>query len=168
MARLDRQPLRWELVDLAALAREVVAELVTASPDREVNVRIGSVSPVHCDPRQLRLALDNLLRNAWKFTAGCSAPRIELGTLDQPDGPVWFVRDNGVGFDPADQRRLFQPFERLHGRRHFQGTSLGLVTVRRVIERHGGRVWAEGRPGEGATFYFTLGAPPRNEEGARI
>jgi light-regulated signal transduction histidine kinase (bacteriophytochrome) len=106
--------------------------------------------------RLLQIALENLLGNAWKFTRKQPQPRIEFGVTEQDGMSVYFVRDNGAGFDMAHAGKLFGAFERLHADPEFEGTGIGLATVRRVIQRHGGKVWAEGKPGQGATFYFTL------------
>jgi light-regulated signal transduction histidine kinase (bacteriophytochrome) len=104
----------------------------------------------------MRIALSNLLGNAWKFTSRNASATIEVGVMRAPEGPIFFVRDDGVGFDPADADKLFTAFQRLHSAAEFEGSGVGLATVSRVIERHGGRVWAEGAPGAGATFFFTV------------
>ncbi len=114
---------------------------------------------VEGDPRLLRVALENLLVNAWKFTRGKPEARIEFGVASDDGRAAYFVRDNGAGFEMAYADKLFAPFQRLHSQREFEGTGIGLATVARIIERHGGRVWAEGAVGQGATVYFTLGAP---------
>lgn len=143
-------------VDLTALATDVVREIRGREPGREVEVDIEQGLACRGDPLLLRLVLQNLVGNAWKFTAGRERARIRVGSHGTSGGKrVFFVEDNGVGFDPKLASRLFQPFQRLHGA-SFAGTGLGLSSVRSIVERHGGRVWAEGRPGEGATFWFTL------------
>jgi light-regulated signal transduction histidine kinase (bacteriophytochrome) len=109
------------------------------------------------DARLLRVMLENLLSNAWKFAGKRDRARIELGRIEEAGRPVYFVRDNGVGFDMAYADKLFVAFERLHGPSEFEGTGVGLATVERIVRRHGGRVWAEGEVDKGATFYFTLG-----------
>ncbi len=112
---------------------------------------------VEGDPNLLRILVENLLGNAWKFTARSGAARIEFGVGRQQAQRVFFMRDNGVGFDSAFAHKLFQPFERLHGMEDYPGSGVGLATAKRIVARHGGRIWAEGSPGSGATFYFTLG-----------
>jgi signal transduction histidine kinase len=139
--------------DLAHQARDIVDELRAAEPDRRVDVAIPAALPAHGDPRLVRVVLENLLRNAWKFTSRRDAARIELGTA----GNAFFVRDNGAGFDPARADQLFTPFHRLHSAADFEGTGVGLATAQRIVHRHGGRIWAESAPERGATFYFTLG-----------
>jgi signal transduction histidine kinase len=120
-------------------------------------VAVAPLPVVQADPVLVRQVYANLIGNAVKFARGAAAPHIEVGAQAGGDGaPVLFVRDNGVGFDTEQAQRLFQPFQRLHGSR-FPGHGVGLSIVRRVVERHGGRIWAESRPGQGATFYFTLG-----------
>jgi PAS domain S-box-containing protein len=159
-ARAGNEDLNRDDVDLAALARSIVGSLQERSPERQVKL-LAPEEPVivDADPALLRVALDNLLANAWKFTRPVASPTIEVGTMRSDRGePTFFVRDNGVGFDPEKARLLFQPFQRLHREAEFDGTGIGLATVRRIIERHGGRVWAEGKPGAGATIYFTLPA----------
>jgi light-regulated signal transduction histidine kinase (bacteriophytochrome) len=111
---------------------------------------------VEADGRLVRILLDNLIGNAWKFTAKVAAPHVEVGAEQRDGETVFFVRDNGAGFDMAYVDRLFTPFQRLHGEREYGGTGIGLATVRRIVERHGGRIWADSKPGEVTTFYFTL------------
>ena len=112
---------------------------------------------VHADPRLLRIALENLLGNAWKFTAKAADAKIELGTEGEAGAVVYFVRDNGAGFDMQYADKLFKPFQRLHTEKEFSGTSIGLATVLRIIQRHGGKIWGESVTNEGTTIYFTLG-----------
>ncbi len=160
-SRLGRAELHRVPVDLSALARESASQLQAADPDRDVTFRIADGISVSADPTLIRVVLDNLLGNAWKYTARQPGPAIEFGATTTPDAPVtYFVADNGAGFDPAYAGRLFQPFQRLHGG-EYPGTGLGLASARRIIERHGGRVWAKGAVGHGATFSFTLGEPAR-------
>jgi signal transduction histidine kinase len=147
-AELNRRP-----VDLSALAADIGAELRAADPARRASLAIQPGLACEADANLLRIALDNLMRNAWKFTAGRGDAAIEVGA----EGGIFFVRDNGAGFDMQYAGKLFQPFERLHGEEEFPGTGIGLAIVERIIARHGGRVWAEAAPGAGATFRFTLG-----------
>jgi signal transduction histidine kinase len=139
--------------DLAHVARDIVDELRTAEPARPVEVVIPAALSAHGDVRLVRVALENLLRNAWKFTSKREAARIEVGTRDG----AFFVRDNGAGFDAARADKLFTPFHRLHSASDFEGTGVGLATAQRIVHRHGGRIWAHSAPDRGATFYFTLG-----------
>lgn len=155
LSRVSRRRPRSEPVDLAVVAREVIAELVSTAAD-EVPVEwvIPETLPARGDPVLLRLALRNLLDNARKFSRSVPHPRVELG---QRDG-AWYVRDNGVGFAMDFVDKLFRPFQRLHRAEEFEGTGVGLAAVQRIVARHGGAVWAEARVGAGATFYFTLAA----------
>ncbi|MDF2631053.1 MAG: sensor histidine kinase, partial [Symbiobacteriaceae bacterium] len=157
LSRLMRQELHPRRVSLSALARSVIADLERERPrDLPVTVTVSDGLSAHGDERLLRLVLHNLLSNAWKFTGRTPEAEIRVG-MERRDGtPVFFVRDNGVGFDMAYADKLFDPFQRFHSAREFEGSGIGLATVQRVIQRHGGRVWAEGKPGEGAAFYFTL------------
>lgn len=141
-------------VDLSGAAAEIFAELQNADPNRSVEIRVQPGLRVRGDPELLRIALQNLLNNAWKFTRLAKPPRIEFGMMR--DGKTYFVRDNGVGFDMRFAGKIFAPFERLHRMEDFPGTGVGLAIVKRAIQRHGGRVWAQSKPGEGASFFFTL------------
>ena len=114
---------------------------------------------VEGDGALLWVLLENLISNAWKYTAKKTKARIEIGATDEDGTTVYFVRDNGVGFDPKYAEKLFVPFQRLHADREFDGIGVGLATVKRIVNRHGGRIWAESRPDEGATFHFTMGVP---------
>jgi light-regulated signal transduction histidine kinase (bacteriophytochrome) len=125
-------------------------------PKRDVQLEVAPGLEVNADPRLLRIALENLLSNAWKYTARASHASVSVGVQAGENGPVYFVRDNGVGFDIKYADKLFVPFQRLHPESEFPGSGIGLVTVQRIIARHGGRVWADAKPDEGATFYFTL------------
>jgi PAS domain S-box-containing protein len=156
LARVTRTELNVEQVDLSAIARTVVEDLRHDAPTRQVEVEIEPDLRTEGDARLLRLTLENLLGNAWKFTAGRTPARIEFGCSQVNGERTFFVRDNGVGFDMAYAGKLFGAFQRLHDARDFAGTGVGLATVQRIIHKHGGRIWAESRPGEGATFRFTL------------
>jgi PAS domain S-box-containing protein len=153
-AELHRVP-----ADLSAMARESAGQLQADDQERDATFRIADGIAGSADPDLIRTVLDNLLGNAWKYTARQPHPVIDFGATTDLGGPVtYFVADNGAGFDPTFASKLFQPFQRLHGA-EFQGTGLGLASVRRIIERHGGRVWAEAVVDHGATVSFTLGAP---------
>ena len=156
LARITRADLRQDRVDLGAVAAAVAAQLRLSQPEREVEFVIAENLEVVGDPHLLRALLENLLGNAWKFTKGRSPGVIELGVVPGEDPPVYLVRDNGAGFDMTYASKLFTPFQRLHSASDFAGTGIGLATVRRIVDRHGGRVWAEGSVGRGATVHFTL------------
>jgi PAS domain S-box-containing protein len=157
LSRVTRAELQREPINLSAMAETVVAELRRQEPERTVEVVIAPTSWASGDARLVRLVLENVLGNAWKFSAEKPQARIEFGVQTEPDGtPVFFVRDNGAGFDMRYADKLFGAFQRLHRMSEFPGTGVGLATVQRIIHRHGGRVWAEGQAGQGATFYFTL------------
>ena len=155
LSRIGRGELRRERLDVSTMARRIAEDLRSAEPSRAVELRIPDGLTAEGDPRLVGDLLQNLLGNAWKFTAGRTPAVIELGTSTRDGQQVYFVRDNGVGFDPAFGDRLFRPFERLHGAA-FEGHGLGLAIVQRVVQRHGGRVWAEGALDAGMTVYFTL------------
>jgi len=155
----DAQPQRTR-VDSAALVEEVLAAArldgcAQAHAKSSEIVVVGALPVVDADRELLRQAFANLVGNACKFAADVGRPLIEIGHAETERGPAFFVRDNGIGFAPQEAERLFKPFERLHGKR-FDGFGVGLSIVRRIVEHHGGRVWAEGAPGQGATFWFTL------------
>lgn len=156
LAKVSRIHLRQMEVDLSASAECVAGELRRANPDRRVEFVIQPGLIAVGDARLLRLVLENLLSNAWKFTRKRDAAKIEFGAEEVEGRTAFFVRDNGVGFDPQYAANLFKPFERLHHSDDFEGTGIGLAIVKRVVERHGGRVWAVGIEGRGATFYFRL------------
>jgi light-regulated signal transduction histidine kinase (bacteriophytochrome) len=156
LSRVTRSELRREPVDLSVVARTVLAGLGRHDPERRVEIVIAPGVAVRADPQLVAIALDNLLGNAWKFTARSAAPRIELGVQHAGAEVIYFVRDNGAGFDMAYRDKLFGVFQRLHSEVEYPGTGIGLATVARIVERHGGRIWAEGTLGDGATFYFTL------------
>jgi signal transduction histidine kinase len=158
-ARLGRQPLKTRRVELEELVNQTLAELRAGSGDRRIDVAVGRLGAVDADPPMLRQALANLLGNAIKFTRGRDPAVIEVGRRDEPaagGGAVYYVKDNGAGFDMRYHDKLFGVFQRLHGADEFEGTGVGLAIVHKVITRHGGQVWAESQPGAGATFYFTL------------
>jgi PAS domain S-box-containing protein len=156
LARVTRAEMRHEVVDLGALAKIILADLQSADPERHVACVVGEGIIGSGDSRLLRVVLENLLGNAWKFTMNKPQARIELGISHENGGAVYFVRDDGPGFDMAYVDKLFGTFQRLHAATEFPGTGIGLASVRRIIHRHGGRTWAEGEVGKGATFSFTL------------
>jgi light-regulated signal transduction histidine kinase (bacteriophytochrome) len=157
LARIARSELRWRVVDLSEMALAIAAEL-REQGERDVELVIAPGLRVEGDSRLLRITLENLLSNAWKYTGKHRQARIEVGCTEENGGPVYFVRDDGAGFDMTYAGKLFTAFQRLHRACDFEGTGIGLATVHRIIARHGGRIWAEAAPERGATFYFTLGA----------
>jgi light-regulated signal transduction histidine kinase (bacteriophytochrome) len=156
LSRVSRGTLERSQVDVSELARQVVAVIRQHDPGRSVDISVWDDMNVEADPRLLRAALENLIGNAWKFSAKAEHPRIEVGVLRDGRHQVFFVRDNGAGFNMAYVDKLFSPFQRLHSAGEFAGTGIGLATVQRIVFRHGGRIWADGKVGQGATFYFTL------------
>jgi signal transduction histidine kinase len=156
LSRVTRSPLTRQMVDLSALAREIAAEIEKSQPDRRVRFVIADGLAVRGDPRLLRVLLENLLGNAFKFTQREREATIEFGAVTRDGGVAYYVRDNGVGFDEAYATKLFGAFQRLHGSEDFEGTGIGLATVQRIVQRHGGKAWAEGVVGKGASFFFTL------------
>jgi len=160
LSRVTRAEMRCEAVDLSAPARLVAAELRQTAPERQVDFVIADGIAANGDARLLRVVLENLFGNAWKFTGKHPTARIEFGVLypNRTTGgpPIYFVRDDGAGFDIAFANKMFGVFQRLHDASEFEGTGIGLASVQRIINRHGGRVWAEGAVEQGATFYFTL------------
>lgn len=159
LSRVSRAEIRGVPFDLSATAREIVADYRDREPQRVVDAVVADGLVVEGDPTLLRTLLENLLGNAWKFTATHESARIELGETDRDGEQVFFVRDDGVGFDMAFAEKLFSPFERMHEAQEFPGTGIGLATVERIVRRHGGRLWADAGVDQGATFYFTLGGP---------
>ena len=157
LSRVTRGEMRRVDFDLAALARDIASRLRRSQPERDVEFVIPKNLPFEGDPNLMLLALENLLGNAWKYTSRKPAGRIEFGHERRGREDVYFVRDNGAGFDMAFSNKLFKPFSRLHSPGEFEGTGIGLATVERIMARHGGKVWGEGKVGEGATFYFTSG-----------
>jgi PAS domain S-box-containing protein len=157
LSRISRVELSWTEVDLSAMARQIIDELMHREAERTVEVSVWDGIMVQGDPRLLRIALENMLGNAWKFTAKTGAPRIEFGALEDREKSTYFVRDNGAGFDMAHADNLFGAFQRLHAVTDFPGTGIGLATVQRIVHRHGGRIWVNAQRGRGATFFFTLG-----------
>ncbi len=146
-----------ETIDLSMLAKRVATELQRTQPGRKVEFVIADGVFAEGDLRLMAIVIKNLLVNAWKYSARQPVAHIEFGALQIKNGkPAYFVKDDGIGFDMSDAEKIFEPFQRLHDLTEFSGTGIGLATVKRIIQRHGGRVWAEGKVGKGATFYFTL------------
>lgn len=156
LSRVTRVELRIESVDLSEMVSRIARDLRHQEPQRAVDVVIVGGIAVRADQQLLEVVIENLMGNAFKFTGGRAEARIEFGTLQQDGRVVYFVRDNGAGFDMAYSGKLFGAFQRLHSTTEFPGTGIGLATVQRIIHRHGGTVWAEGVVGDGATFFFTL------------
>jgi signal transduction histidine kinase len=156
LSRVTRDPMRRVTLDLTAMAGEIVAEFRRSDPENRVQVRIEPHLEAEGDPNLMRIVMDNLLRNAWKFSRKTPEPRIEVGAVSRDGRTTFVIKDNGAGFDMAYAHKLFGAFQRLHSEAEFEGTGIGLVTIQRIIHRHGGRVWAEGAVGAGATFYFSI------------
>jgi light-regulated signal transduction histidine kinase (bacteriophytochrome) len=158
LARTANRQLARERVDLSRLAQDVIAQLQSFSPYRDARVIIAPGLVVEADQQLLRVLLENLLGNAWKFSSKRSDPVIEVGSWGEERERVFFVRDNGSGFDMKYADKLFGAFQRFHPQSEFPGTGVGLASVKRIVHRHGGRVWAESAVGQGTTFYFILDA----------
>lgn len=156
LSRMSRGEIQLETVDLSSMVGEVLGELAKGDPKRAVEAVIAEGVQANADPRLIRVVMDNLLRNAWKYTSRHQSARIEFGTEKRNGVTVYYVRDDGAGFDMVYADKLFGPFQRLHSIDEFEGTGVGLATVQRIIHRHGGAVWGKGMPGKGATFSFTL------------
>jgi light-regulated signal transduction histidine kinase (bacteriophytochrome) len=156
LSRVSRAELTRETVSLSEIANEVIAQLWQRDAGRQVEIAIQPGMTVEGDPNLLHLALENLLDNAWKFTSRKPSARITFATRELDGQTVFYVSDNGAGFDMRHANRLFEAFQRLHRQDEYEGTGVGLATVRRIIQRHGGRIWSEAEAGAGATFYFTL------------
>jgi signal transduction histidine kinase len=156
LSQIGRTKPALKPLDLAPLAHEILAELKAADPERRVDVVVHSELKTIGDPGLVRIALENLLRNAWKFTSKIGSPRIEVGASKSAGDPTFFVRDNGAGFDSQNAKKLFAPFQRLHSASEFDGTGIGLAIVQRIIRHHRGTIWAEAAVNEGATFFFSL------------
>lgn len=156
-SRIKKQEIRREEVDLSELARRIISDLRYSQPKRKVHVSIQQGLKANADSQMLGVVLTNLLNNAWKYTSTKENPKIEVGALNKEGKTIYFVKDNGAGFDMKLSDRLFVPFQRLHTGKEYTGTGIGLTIVERVIKKHNGKVWAESEVGKGATFYFTLG-----------
>ena len=158
LSRLTRSDLKPLPVDISAMVSIISAELREREPERMVKFEIEEGVTVHGDPKLLRVMLENLIFNAWKYTSKEPVGEICFGSFSTDDEVVCYLRDNGAGFDMQYADKLFGAFQRLHREDEFEGTGIGLATVQRIVNRHGGRVWAEGEVGRGATFFFTI--PP--------
>lgn len=157
LSRITRQELRRERVDLSAIARLLFEEMNRSDPDRDADIIVAADCIVDADPGLTRILLENLVRNAWKFTSKREHARIEFGKRQEHGANVYFIQDNGIGFDKGHAGRLFRPFQRLPSAMEFAGTGVGLSTVKRIVDKHGGAVRADGEPGKGTTITFTLG-----------
>jgi signal transduction histidine kinase len=166
-SRLTRMQLNQQELDLSATISGLASELAGRDPKRVADFAVAAGVRGWGDPTLIRAALQNLLENAWKFTRKHATARIEFGVENRAEGAVYFVRDDGAGFDMRDAARLFHPFQRLHKESDFEGTGIGLATVERIIRRHGGRIWAEGEIERGATFFFTLSREAGGERKAQ-
>jgi light-regulated signal transduction histidine kinase (bacteriophytochrome) len=162
LSHVSTTAMHKEKVDLSALAQSIADELSRRAPSRRVEFIIARCPAASGDSRLLKIAMENLLGNAFKYTSGHEHARIEFGCEKRSTGLVYFVRDDGAGFDANKAGRLFKPFQRLHSVAEFPGTGIGLATVQRIVQRHGGDIWAESQVNNGATFYFTLAPQPRN------
>jgi light-regulated signal transduction histidine kinase (bacteriophytochrome) len=160
LSQITRDEMHRGAVDLSSLAHSITTDLAKAEPSRQVTTVIAEGLQATGDERLLRTALDHLLGNAWKFSSKVEKPTVEFGCSSIDGEETYFVRDNGAGFDAAYATKLFSPFQRLHSEQDFAGRGIGLAIVRRIAGRHGGRVWAEGAVGKGATVFFTLASKP--------
>lgn len=158
LSHMTRMDLRKQTVDLTRLSQEVFSELRGDFPDRSIQLQVQENLCTNCDPNLIRVVLDNLLNNAIKYSAAVTAAEIEVGCIDERKPTIYYVKDNGVGFDMKHANKIFDPFHRLHNDQEFPGNGIGLATVERVIHRHGGSIWVDSKPNRGATFYFTLQA----------
>jgi PAS domain S-box-containing protein len=157
LSRLSRAEMNIQKINISEIAQSILEELRSSQPDRKIEWVISPELIVRGDKSLLTIALQNLLDNSWKFSNKCPQARIEFGITEQNGEKIYFVKDNGAGFSMQYSDKLFQPFQRLHSAKDYEGTGIGLATVQRVIRRHGGRIWADSEKGKGATFYFTLG-----------
>ena len=156
LSRASSTPLRRTAIDLSHMAEQIMAGIKAENGSREARITVAKGARAIADEGLTQVVLENLLNNAWKYTANVENAEIEFGFTDEPTGAVYFVRDNGAGFDPRYADRLFRPFQRLHSQSEFPGTGIGLATAYRIITRHGGKIWAKGKVDQGAVFYFTL------------
>ena len=155
-SRLNRQPVKRQGIDMKIMAKEEMEKLREHEPDQKVEFTLADLPPIHADPSLVRQIWTNLLSNALKYSRKRETSQVEVGFQAGEHETTYFVRDNGAGFDMTYMDKLFAPFQRLHTIDEYPGTGIGLATVRRIIHRHGGKVWAEGQTGKGATFYFSI------------
>ena len=160
LSRISRSELHLETVNISALTHEILTNLERTQPGRKIELIMDEGLAVEADEKLLRIGMENLLNNAWKFTSRCPIAHITVGKEGWNGTPVYYVRDDGAGFDPAYADHLFGAFQRLHTEAEFPGTGVGLATVQRIIRKHGGQIWAKGAVNQGATFYFTLNGHP--------
>jgi PAS domain S-box-containing protein len=156
LSRITRTEIQYEKVDLTTLSQSVIKKLKNTNPHRKIETKIQKNMVVEGDKKLLEIVLENLIRNAWKFTSKTKRPEIEIGITKQDNEKVFFIKDNGVGFDMKYEEKLFTPFQRLHSDDEFQGTGIGLAIVQRIIRKHNGLIWAKSQVGKGATFFFKL------------
>ena len=156
LSRVTRSEMVREQVNLSDEAKNIASDLLLSDPARQVDFDISDGLEANCDARLIRVLMENLLRNSWKFTSGHPHATISFGVTQYEGNRAYFVSDDGAGFDMAYADKLFGAFQRLHSNTEFEGTGIGLATVQRIVHRHGGRVWAEGKVDQGAQFYFTL------------
>ena len=157
LARITRSELQLTTVDVSELATNITHDLAAAYPQHHINCEIEPGLKAQGDNTLIRILLDNLLSNAWKFTQHTASPLVRIGSKIEGSSTTYYVNDNGVGFESIYKEKIFQPFQRLHRHDEFPGSGVGLAIVDRVIQRHHGHIWVDSKPGEGTTFYFTLG-----------
>ncbi len=163
ISRVTRKKIQASYIDLSILSREIFEQLRTDQPERNIQFETQDNINIWGDPGLMRIAMENLIGNAWKYTSKISNAKISLSSSSNGDITTFELQDNGVGFNMDHVDRIFEVFQRLHGKNDFDGTGVGLATVKRVIERHQGSVWASGEKGKGASFFFTLNSPQHTE-----
>jgi signal transduction histidine kinase len=156
LSHVSHTPINTEKIDLTGLIEEIISNLHQSHPERNVVTKVQEGLTIKADKGLITVALENLLGNAWKFTALKEVGEIEFGGMKKDGEKVFFIRDNGAGFDMKFADKLFLPFQRFHSAQEFPGTGIGLSTVHRIIQRHGGKIWAESQPGKGTTLYFSI------------
>ena len=156
LSKISRSELQLKDVRIDLIANEIINRLKKSEPSRVVKISVQSNIVVCADIDLFTVVLENLINNAWKFTRYTKKAEIEIGTTNQNDNTICFIRDNGIGFDMKDYEKLFGPFQRLHDHKKFEGHGIGLATVKRIVAKHGGRIWAESKIGKGTSFYFLI------------